>query len=87
MDLVNGYLLEGELEAACQSAAGIFELPSGQRIDGLSQRLHSLGGLLRSPRYQRAPQALEFIERINEFQVTQGVLPGSTGRLVRRPMR
>jgi len=86
VDLVNGYLLGGELEAACQSAAGIFELPPGQRIDGLSQRLHGVGGLLRSPRYQRAPQALEFIERIDEFQVTQGVLPGGTGSLVRRPM-
>ena len=86
VDLVNGYLLGGELEAACQSATGIFELPPGQRIDGLSQRLDGLGGLLRSPRYQRAPQALEFIERIDEFQVAQGVLPGSTGRLARRPM-
>lgn len=86
VDLVNGYLLGGELEAACQSANGIFELPSSQRIDGLSQRLHGVGGLLRSPRYQRAPQALEFIERIDEFQVTEGVLPGRPGSLVRRPM-
>jgi len=83
VDLVNGYLLGGELEAACQSAASIFELPSSQRIDGLSQRLHGVGGLLRSPRYQRAPRALEFIERIDEFQVTQGVLSGRTGSLVR----
>jgi hypothetical protein len=83
VDLVSGYLLGGELEAACQSAAGIFELPPGQRIDGLSQRLHGLGGLLRSPPYQRAPQALEFIERIDEFQVIQGVLPDDTDSLVR----
>jgi hypothetical protein len=86
VDLVNGYLLGGDLEAACQSATGIFELPPSQRIDGLSQRLHGVGGLLRSPRYQRAPQALEFIERIDEFRVTEGVLPGRTGSLVRRPM-
>jgi len=85
VDLVNGYLLGDELEAACQSAAGIFELPPGQRIDGLSQRLHGLGGLLRSPRYQRAPQALEFIEWIDEFHVTQGVLPGGAVSLARRP--
>jgi tetratricopeptide (TPR) repeat protein len=86
VDLVNGYLLGGELEAACQSAAGIFELPPGQRIDGLSQRLRGLGGLLRGPRYQRAPQALEFIERIDDFQATQAILPGGTGSLLRRPM-
>jgi hypothetical protein len=77
IDLVSGYLLGGELEAARQSAAGIFELPPGRRIDGLTQRLDGVGGLLRSSRYQRSPQALDFIEQIKEFQVTQGVLPGA----------
>jgi hypothetical protein len=85
VDLVSGYLFADDLEAACQSAAGIFELPHDQRIDGLSRRLHSVGGLLRSPRYQRTPQALELIERIDEFHVGEGI-PSSGGSLDRRPM-
>ena len=85
VDLVSGYLFADDLEAACQSAAGIFELPHDQRIDGLSRRLHSVGGLLRGPRYQRTPQALELIERIDEFHVGEGI-PSSGGSLDRRPM-
>lgn len=85
VDQVHGYLMAGDLEAACQAAAGIFELPPCQRIDGLFQRLHSVSGLLRGSRYQRTLQALELIECIEEFQLTQGVLPGSAGSLARRP--
>lgn len=86
VDLVNGHLMADDLEAACHSAAGIFELPPGQRIDGLSQRLHGIGGLLRGSRYQHSPQALDLVERIDEFRVTQGVLSGAAGSLARRPM-
>ncbi|HVB42944.1 MAG TPA: hypothetical protein VNF47_09600 [Streptosporangiaceae bacterium] len=45
----------------------------------MSQRLNGVGRLLRGNRYQRAPQALELIERIDEFQVTQGVPPAGGG--------
>lgn len=79
VDLISGYLLADDLEGAWQSAAVIFELPASHRIDGLSQRLNGVGRLLRGHRYQRAPQALELIERIDEFQVTQGVPPACGG--------
>jgi hypothetical protein len=75
VDLVNAYVLADDLEAAAQSAAVIFGLPHDQRIDGLSRRLHGIGGLLRDPRYRAAPQALELIERIEAFQATHDELP------------
>jgi hypothetical protein len=43
-----------------------------------------VSGLLRSPRYQRTAQALELIEQIGEFHVTQGLPPCYPG-LARRP--
>jgi hypothetical protein len=85
VDLVNGYVMADNLEAACQSAAVIFELPREQRIDGLSRRLHYVGLLLRGQRYQRMPQALELVERINDFNTRQNIVSDG-GSLTRRPI-
>jgi transcriptional regulator with XRE-family HTH domain len=79
IDLARTYILNRELEGARESLGPVFNLPPIQRQEWFILRLRELQPELSRPPFVRSPQAVELIERVEDYctYTVKKELPGT----------
>ncbi|GIJ29786.1 hypothetical protein Vqi01_49480 [Micromonospora qiuiae] len=75
VDLATCQLLTGQLDAAQETLAPLWSIPTDWRRAGLAGRLHRVYRVLSAPRWRKVPQARQVAELASSFGTTHGRPP------------